>query len=188
MELKVKDLVSSIDLSKPEVFLPLYESVVNSIISLDKVTREEKLIEIFIERSKGEFATDLYGRGVTTIQNITIIDNGQGFTEENYTSFKSPYGDLNRKKYGCKGVGRFTILALFEKMEITSIYEENGKWWRRSFNFDVENEITEEELVEIEMTNPQTKVVLKNCNNKELQPCTVRNAEEIAKGIMEHLL
>lgn len=48
MELKVKDLVSSIDLSKPKVFLS-YESVVNTIISSDKVTHEEKIIKIFIE-------------------------------------------------------------------------------------------------------------------------------------------
>ena len=32
MELKVKDLVSTIDLNKGEVLLPLYESVVNSIL------------------------------------------------------------------------------------------------------------------------------------------------------------
>ena len=103
---------------------------------MDKVTRDEKRIEVFIERAAGEYVSDLYGRDIPPIQNITIIDNGQGFTEENYISFNSPYGDLNRKKYGCKGVGRFTILALFERMEITSVYEENGKWWKRSFKFD----------------------------------------------------
>lgn len=186
MELKVKDFVSSIDLSKAEVFLPLYESVVNSIISLDKVTRDEKRIEVFIERAKGEYVSDLYGRDVPPIQNITIIDNGQGFTEENYISFNSPYGDLNRKKYGCKGVGRFTILALFERMEITSVYEENGKWWKRSFKFDKENEITDETKDEIVPSVPQTKVILRNCNNKELVSSTARNAEDIARGIMEH--
>ncbi len=185
MELKVKDLVSTIDLNKGEVFLPLYESVVNSIISLDKVVRDEKKIEVIIEREEGKFVSDLFGRGVPTIQNITIIDNGQGFTEANYKSFKSPYGKLN-KKYGCKGVGRFTILALFEKMEITSLYEEGGKWWKRSFVFDIDNEITEEHFDEIAETPPQTKVVLRNCNNMDLLPGTAHNAEEIAKGVMEH--
>ena len=185
MELKVKDLVSTIDLNKGEVFLPLYESVVNSIISLDKVERDDKKIEVIIEREEGNFVSDLFGRGVPTIQNITIIDNGQGFTEANYNSFKRPYGKLN-KQYGCKGVGRFTILALFEKMEITSLYEEGGKWWKRSFVFDVDNEITEEHLEEIAETQPQTKVVLRNCNNKDLLPGTAHNAEEIAKGVMDH--
>ena len=185
MELKVKDLVSTIDLNKGEVFLPLYESVVNSIISLDKVERDEKKIEVIIEREEGKFVSDLFGRGVPSIQNITIIDNGQGFTEANYNSFKRPYGKLN-KEYGCKGVGRFTILALFEKMEITSLYEEGGKWWKRSFVFDIDKEITEEHLDEIAETQPQTKVVLRNCNNKDLLPETAHNAEEIAKGVMEH--
>jgi hypothetical protein len=39
-------MVSQIDLNKSEVFLPLYESIVNSIISLDKVDRESKHIEV----------------------------------------------------------------------------------------------------------------------------------------------
>lgn len=52
MELRVKDLVESIDLSKSEVMLPIYESIVNSIISLSKVKRNNKKIDIFIERKE----------------------------------------------------------------------------------------------------------------------------------------
>lgn len=186
MELKVKDLVSQIDLSKSEVFLPLYESIVNSIISLDKVEREKKYIEVIIERNEETQEPNLFGRNPGTIKNITIIDNGEGFTTANFKSFKSPYGQMN-KKYGCKGIGRFTILAMFEKMEITSIYEENSKCYKRSFEFDAENEITNERNDELtEPLQPQTKVVLKNCINPDLLPRTARNTEEIAKGVMEH--
>lgn len=186
MELKVKDMVSQIDLNKSEVFLPLYESIVNSIISLDKVDRESKHIEVIIERNEETQTANLFGRNVGTIKAITIIDNGEGFTTANFQSFKSPYGQMN-KKYGCKGIGRFTILAMFEKMVVSSIYEEGGKYHKRSFEFDAENEITnehEEEL--IEQSKPQTKVVLHNCVNPELLPGTARNVEDIAKGIMEH--
>lgn len=186
MELKVKDMVSQIDLNKSEVFLPLYESIVNSIISLDKVDRESKHIEVIIERNEETKTSNLFCRNVGTIKNITIIDNGEGFTSANYLSFKSPYGQMN-KKYGCKGIGRFTILAMFEKMVITSIYEEGGKYHKRSFEFDAENEITNEHEEELsEQLKPQTKVVLLNCINPELLPGTARNAEDIAKGIMEH--
>lgn len=186
MELKVKDLVSQIDLNKSEVFLPLYESIVNSIISLDKVDREEKYVEVIIERNAETQTPNLFGRNVGTIKDITIIDNGQGFTEANFESFKSPYGQMN-KKYGCKGIGRFTILAMFEKMEITSIYEEDGKCIKRTFEFDADNEITNEEKDVLEEKRPaQTKVILRNCNNPELISGTAKNTEEIAKGIMEH--
>lgn len=186
MELKVKDLVSQIDLNKSEVFLPLYESIVNSIISLDKVDREEKYVEVIIERNAKTQTPNLFGRNVGTIKDITIIDNGQGFTEANFESFKSPYGRMN-KKYGCKGIGRFTILAMFEKMEITSIYEEDGKCIKRTFEFDADNEITNEKKDVLEEKRPaQTKVILRNCNNPELISGTAKNTEEIAKGIMEH--
>lgn len=186
MELKVKDLVSQIDLNKSEVFLPLYESIVNSIISLDKVDREEKYVEVIIERNAETQTPNLFGRNVGTIKDITIIDNGQGFTEANFESFKSPYGQMN-KKYGCKGIGRFTILAMFEKMEITSIYEEDGKCIKRTFEFDADNEITNEKKDVLEEKRPaQTKVILRNCNNPELISGTAKNTEEIAKGIMEH--
>lgn len=186
MELKVKDLVSQIDLNKSEVFLPLYESIVNSIISLDKVDREEKYVEVIIERNAETQTPNLFGRNVGTIKDITIIDNGQGFTEANFESFKSPYGQMN-KKYGCKGIGRFTILAMFEKMEITSIYEEDGKCIKRTFEFDADNEITNEKKDVLEKKRPaQTKVILRNCNNPELISGTAKNTEEIAKGIMEH--
>lgn len=186
MELKVKDMVSQIDLNKSEVFLPLYESIVNSIISLDKVDRENKHIEVLIERNEETQAPNLFGRNVGTIKSITIIDNGEGFTTANYQSFKSPYGQMN-KKYGCKGIGRFTILAMFEKMVVTSIYEECGNYHKRTFEFDAENELTNEcEEEQIGQLQPQTKVVLQNCINSELLTCTARNAEDIAKGIMEH--
>ena len=34
MQVNARDIVDSVDLNKSEVFLPIYESVVNSIISL----------------------------------------------------------------------------------------------------------------------------------------------------------
>lgn len=186
MELQVKDLVSQIDLNKSEAFLPLYESIVNSIISLDKVQRERKYIEVIINRNEETQTPNLFGKNVGMIKDITIIDNGEGFTTANFDSFKAPYGQLN-KKYGCKGIGRFTILAMFEKMEVTSIYEEDSKMWKRTFDFDTEHEITNEHCVELtENVQPQTKVVLRNCNNQDLAPFTSRNTEEIARGIMEH--
>ena len=186
MELKVKDMVSQMDLNKSEVFLPLYESIVNSIISLDKVDRDNKYIEVIIDRNEETKTPNLFGQDIGTIKDITIIDNGQGFNEANFESFKSPYGQMN-KKYGCKGIGRFTILAMFEKMEISSIYEENGKCFKRKFEFDADNEITHEQKDELEKKTPsQTKVILRNCNNLDLLSSTAKNIEDVAKGIMEH--
>ncbi|WP_455085768.1 hypothetical protein [Prevotella nigrescens] len=186
MELRVKDLVESIDLSKSEVMLPIYESIVNSIISLSKVKRNNKKIDIFIERKELEATPDLFGKNTSVIQNVTIVDNGEGFTTANYKSFGMPFSPIN-KKYGCKGIGRFTILAMFENVSVTSIYQEDGKYWKREFLFDKENEIHETKNTPIEgVCGPQTKVCLSNCCNEELIAATAKNADEIAKGIMEH--
>lgn len=121
MEVNAQDIIDSVDLGRSEVLLPIYESIVNSIISLEKTEQDDKKIEVIIERlpDKNE-QLNLFGKNPAIIKNVTIIDNGEGFTEENFSSFKKPFSKVN-KKYGCKGIGRFTILALFERMDIISI-------------------------------------------------------------------
>lgn len=187
MEVNARDIIDSVDLNKSEVLLPIYESIVNSIISLCKTKQKDKRIEVFIERKKGENTqNNLYEKEIEPIENVTILDNGEGFTQQNFSSFKKPFSKVN-KKFGCKGVGRFTILALFKSMEVVSIFQENAKWKRLSFTFDAENEI--DNICESEWEGDhtlQTKVILKECNNPELIPYTNKNIEEIAKGVMEH--
>lgn len=187
MEVSAQDIIDSVDLNRSEVLLPLYESVVNSIISLGKIAQEDKKIDVFIERRPDpNKQLSLFGKNPATIKNVTIIDNGEGFTEENFTSFKKPFSKVN-KKYGCKGIGRFTILALFERMDIVSTYQENGQWCRRSFSFDAKQEIYNDSFdVLTGEHKPQTKVTLVDCKNQQLVPYTAKNAEEIAKGIMDH--
>ena len=186
MELAVKDLVETIDLSKSDTMLPIYESIVNSIISLSKVERDNKTIDIHIEREVLEDEPNLFGKKPSIIKNVTIIDNGEGFTTNNYDSFCKPYSPIN-KKYGCKGIGRFTILAMFSQVHVISIYKESGKWWRREFWFDIIDEIHNSTNDPLEGEhNPYTSVSLLNCCNEELISSTAVNAEDIAKGIMEH--
>lgn len=186
MELEVRNLVESIDLGKCDVMLPIYESIVNSIISLSKVERNTKTIDIFIERDELPEVPDLFGKRSSIIKNVTIVDNGQGFTNDNYESFCKPYSPIN-KKYGCKGIGRFTILAMFSQVQVCSIYQKQGKWWKREFHFDKINEIYDSTNIALDGEHSsQTKVSLLNCYNSELLPYTAMNADDIAKGIMEH--
>ena len=133
MELKVKDMVSQIDLNKTEVFLPLYESIVNSIISLDKVDREEKYIEVIIDRNEETQTPNLFGRNPGTIKDITIIDNGEGFNSANFQSFNSPYGQMN-KKYGCnRGIHIFTTGPIIHKRKSARVNEGRFRWKRSLF-------------------------------------------------------
>ena len=189
MEVRARDIVDSVDLGKSEIFLPLYESIVNSIISLLRTGREDGRIDVFIERENEEVTEpDLFDRKVPPIKSLEIVDNGEGFTEANFKSFNAPYTKLN-KKYGCKGIGRFTMLAMFNSINVVSIYKEDEKWYRREFVFDGTKELVynnREELDAYDKHVYQTKVKLTDCNNKELKPYTARNAEEIAKGVKNH--
>ncbi|RDU59301.1 ATP-binding protein [Helicobacter marmotae] len=59
------------------------------------------------------------------IDNIEIIDNGDGFNEENLKSF-GEYRSNYKKSFGCKGVGRFIYLKLFRNVKIVSKNKEFG--------------------------------------------------------------
>ena len=108
MEVKAQDIIDSVDLSKSEALYPIYESVVNSIISLLRAGRKGGKIDVFIEREDVEDnEPDLFDKKVPPIKSVEIVDNGEGFTEANFESFKAPFSKLN-KKFGCKGIGRFT--------------------------------------------------------------------------------
>ena len=189
MQVSVKDIIDSIDLGKSEVLLPVYESVVNSIISLMKMKNEDGRIEVFIERENyQDREVDIFSKTPSPIKSVTIVDNGEGFTQENFDSFKAPFSKLN-KKYGCKGVGRFTMLTMFRRIDVSSIFKENQKWYKRIFSFDAEQEIHGEELIELEDHEDQcfqTKISLIDCYNEELRSYTAKSAEEIAQGIKNH--
>lgn len=189
MEVRAQDIVDSVDLSKSEVFLPLYESIVNSIISLLKTGRKDGRIDVFIERENEEYnEPELFDKKPTPIKSIEIVDNGEGFTEANYKSFNAPYTKLN-KRYGCKGIGRFTMLAMFGSIKVVSIYKEEGKWYRREFVFDGTKELIYNDKVvldDCEKHEYQTKVKLSECVNKNLKPYTAKTVEEIAKGVKNH--
>ena len=68
------------------------------------------------------------------------LDNGIGFNEKNYKSFETPFSKIN-KEFGCKGIGRFTVLAAFENLRARSNYFENGDWHYREFEFNSNDEL-----------------------------------------------
>ena len=102
--------------------------------------RKDGKIDVFIEREDFvDKEPDLFDKKVPPIKSIEIVDNGEGVTEANFNSFNAPFSKLN-KQFGCKGVGRFTMLAMFGLIKVVSTYKEDGKWYRRKFSFDAERE------------------------------------------------
>lgn len=188
MDLPVKNLVSEIDLRRSDAFLPLFESVVNSIISLKQtssVLKDDKKIQIQI--SRGELPAKQLFENIKTINSIKVIDNGEGFNDDNLLSFKTAYSRKN-KDFGGKGIGRFTILAAFEKILIQSNYIENKKWRYREFEFDLKEEVKETKNEESKIEKRKTVVALNDCFNETIKDSTAVSVNEIAEKIMEHCL
>lgn len=190
MDLPVANIVSEIDLKPNDVLLPLYEVVVNSVISLMQakdLEDKDKKIQIQIFRGDKPTSTDLFSNN-NTISSIKVIDNGEGFTDLNYSSYKTAYSSKNKKEFGCKGIGRFTVLATFEKILIKSNYQENKNWKFREFSFDSPNEVQPIELTESKDNKSKTVVELLNWNNDELRNYTALSLEDIAEQLMQHCL
>ncbi len=197
MEMSVKSKVDEINLRPHEFLLPLFEVVVNSILSVtEKYPKGGGLIEIKIERdgqdeifSPSELQ-DKQGKTLPVpVKNITIIDNGVGFNDENFMSFNTAYSEKNRDR-GCKGVGRFTVLACFESMHINSIFKNNNEQYSREFHFDVNHEVVPKDgnpskidLVE----NNNTIISLNNCKPKFKEKSALTSIQ-IAKDVIEHCL
>lgn len=186
METPVRNLVASVDLTASDALLPLFECIVNSVISLKKAqTKTDKKIQIQIER--GDYPYQTNTDNTKTIDNIIIIDNGIGFNENNYASFNEPLSMLN-KEFGCKGVGRFTWLAAFEKVHVESIYNEGEKWKRREFEFDITKEINLICFEDTDSRESKTTVKLIKCSNSIIKDSTAITLEYIGQEIMRHCL
>lgn len=72
--------------------------------------------------------------GTLKVDSIRILDNGDGLTDKNYNSF-SKYRTEYKKSMGCKGVGRFVFLKVYQTAkfvsDISAIQEQ------RKVNFDI---------------------------------------------------
>jgi len=87
MEVPAKNIIDTVDLVKEDCFLPIYECIVNSIISLMKVNYEDKKIEIRVIREDGSIPNSLFDRTSLPIKDVIIEDNGEGFNSANFKSF-----------------------------------------------------------------------------------------------------
>ena len=199
----VKSKVEEISLRPYEYLLPVFEILVNAIISVKerhkngggiitiKIKREDSLDST---KSLGLFKSkDILGNDEKSspfpIEAVTVIDNGLGFNDNNIKSFNTAYSETH-KLQGCKGVGRFTVLACFEKMEVESIYNNEGKQYKRSFVFDVENEVLPKDgnPVILESKVSQETIVKVSYYKTPYKQKSAITTKAIAEAIIEHCL
>lgn len=184
--------VRQIKLSPNKALWPLFETVINSIQSLEDSNVTQK--KIIIEALRSDYVQlktdgqDNTSEELAHFEAFVVTDNGNGFNTENYTSFLEAYSQLKVKK-GCKGIGRFLWLKAFDMVSINSTYFEDGHWHLRSFDFALSGVSPEQndERLDVETAQQQTIVSLKGFKTP-YRDSVAYSLESLAKKLIEHCL
>ena len=139
MQIDIAGKVREKKLASNKALLPLFEALVNPIHSVEEEsTTKPGIIEIQVERVKQESLELKEGSQEITdkpqIIGFKIVDNGIGFTEDNWQSFNFAHSSYKLNKGG-KGIGRITWLRAFDSVNINSTYRNNGSFYNRTFDF-----------------------------------------------------
>lgn len=171
--------------------MPVYEAVINSIESIEELHQithrplNEFQIRIVIDhRIQTAIERDLAQS--TPIESFQVIDDGIGFTSENWNSFITLDSDKKIKK-GCRGIGRLMWLKAFDSVTVDSNYVEDKLAQRRTFTFDANTEVTETLANTNKIQSNSTTVTLKGFKELYAQ-ATYKTLDGIAKGLLEHCL
>lgn len=109
MQTPAINMVEIVRFSPSDALLPIMECVSNSIISLcqSNLAVKDRQIDVEITRGNALPQGTLLEKTALPIKTVKITDNGIGFTEKNYDSFKTPHSNVLRDEFGCLGLGRF---------------------------------------------------------------------------------
>jgi len=108
--------------------------MVNSFDAIRSGDNRRSLVQILITRKAA--AEGLIGEGWTEqpVQDVEVVDNGVGFTTDNFGSFNSA-DSMHKIAIGGKGLGRFSYLKAFASVEVVSVFRDGDKTRRRTFRF-----------------------------------------------------
>jgi len=188
----ISGFVASIDIEPDEYLLPLQEVIVNSIQSIEDKENPQGIISIKVIRGKQLALNGDFKEPYSPIVGFEIYDDGVGFVNKRFQAFNDAFTDLYKGK-GCKGVGRYTVLACLGSMEIDSTFYEKENWNNRTFKFDVVNGVNPENDGNLTpATKQELKTVVKLNNYKPNFQDYINinrvSVEDIAEGIIEHCL
>ncbi|EOX4959304.1 hypothetical protein J4H64_23120 [Vibrio alginolyticus] len=126
--------VGNLKLKPSERLIPLFEAIVNSI----QASGSKGRVEVEVIRQRTQMSLDQESDQLQEVESFKITDFGIGFNAENIQSFKTADSTF-KAQLGCKGVGRFTWLKVFESVSVDSIYIENKEYYKAEFDFSIED-------------------------------------------------
>ncbi|WP_375696679.1 MULTISPECIES: hypothetical protein [unclassified Bartonella] len=191
MRTNLSGRVRNTSLPENHALLPLFEAVVNSIHSIEEIGNDfsSRYIIVSVIRSKQAslpLDKDTEKLNETEIVGFKVIDNGTGFNDHNFQSFKTLDSDYKRDK-GCHGIGRLLWLKAFDNIKIRSIYETDRGLKGRTFLFDAAAGIKELDEFQDNCTKRETIVELTGLNQKYKNHIP-KKLQSIAKALLEHCL
>jgi Histidine kinase-, DNA gyrase B-, and HSP90-like ATPase len=138
----IQGLVKSLDLKQTQGMMPLFEAISNAMDAIAETGKGLNAGNIHIHLIR---LTDLGSKPdeLPLINSLTVTDDGIGFTDDNLKSFEEAYTQA-KVKLGGKGVGRFTYLKVFKKIQVDSNFRDStGRINSRKFNFSIDNEVSD---------------------------------------------
>jgi hypothetical protein len=169
-------------LSRAHVALPLLEAVVNSLHAIEDAGGAG-YVHIDILRSQ-ELTLD--GEMLPPVVGFEVVDNGIGYNETQYRSFCTANSRLKLARGG-KGVGRFLWLKTFREISVASIYVEDDKVLRRTFEFAATEPPIRNLQVVPGVGEPRTLVRLHGIH-PVYESCLPQTAEALADRLARHFL
>lgn len=129
----IEGLIRELGLGESDFLIPLYEMIVNAIQAIREINSSKFKGKITIEIKRDKSQHSLFEElSNYPIESISISDNGIGFTSENFDSFAEAYSS-KKKVLGGKGIGRFAALSFFSKIDVSSVFHENGNYYKKKF-------------------------------------------------------
>ena len=185
----LKGRVKRLKLAERNMLLPVFEAIVNSIHAIEdtKVPNGEITIELIrsnqgaLELSEKKSLPDIIG--------FTITDNGIGFTNDNYESFKREYSTYKAERGGL-GLGRFMWLKAFTNVKVESLFYNSTQAYNRSFAFNLRaiDGIENITLKAVE-GNPKRQTIVQLIGYKDPYKLKCpKKIKTIADRIIEHCL
>jgi hypothetical protein len=190
MHLDLHGRISNTRLALSNGLYPLFEAVSNSIHAIEEAKETNGLIEVEIIRDTSQPGL-IEGEPLPNqpIIGFVMHDNGIGFTDANYKAFDTS-DTMTKRTIGGKGVGRFLWLKAFDRIEIESVYREDGRLRQRKFDFLLSDRgIENPQVHEVQDLPRKTTVRLIGFKSEYRQHATCpKSASTVARRIVEHFL
>lgn len=189
----IEGIIRELNLSESEVLYPFFEAVVNSIQSIHELQKidPQKSGEISIHILRDRTEPIIFEKeGNYPIKSITIRDNGIGFNQSNYESFFKSHS-TKKLHLGGKGLGRFTMLSVFNSIKVNSFFKDDSvipTFSFRSFELSRMGVVSENNPISSQTSNDNTEIILSDINQKFKQITAKYSLENIADSILEHCL